>query len=173
MSFRYNNKNGYFNYPGPGSYEHQQTNVNGRYCSSLLPNSVLNKFGSEKRFFTSGNEKAKNPGPGTYESENMIKGTGVIYNSRYKSYFGKTIGMRLAKIGEKLITPGPGAYDHFSDFSGFGRYKFQVNRSKSQEKGGKNKSAENKDISGIKEEQEENKDNEKNGQNREVNKTFA
>ena len=42
------------------------------------------------------------------------------------------MGMRLAKIGEKFITPGPGAYKFFSDFEGFGNFQFKkLNKSNS------------------------------------------
>ena len=54
-----------------------------------------------------------------------MKGTGVVYNSKFTSNLGKTMGMKFSKIGEKLITPGPGAYDFFSDFEGFGRFRFK------------------------------------------------
>ena len=35
------------------------------------------------------------------------------------------MGKKLATIGEKLVTPGPGAYKFFSDFEGFGNYQFK------------------------------------------------
>ena len=122
MSFRYNQPNPNFNNPGPGSYKFQQLNKEGKYNTSVLRNSTLSKFPQAERFKYNYN---KNPGPGTYKDENLMKGNGVVYNSKFTTNLGKTMGMKFAKIGEKLITPGPGAYDFFSDFEGFGKFRFQ------------------------------------------------
>lgn len=129
MSFRYDNKCGYLKTPGPGSYKYAEFNNKGTYSTSVLSNSPLSKFPGAKRFKYN---YEKTPGPGAYESENLIKGNGVCNNSIFTSFPGKTMGMRLAKIGEKLVTPGPGSYDHFSDFEGFGKFQFKkMSRSKS------------------------------------------
>ena len=129
MSFRYNHPNPNFNNPGPGSYKYQQLNKEGKYGTSVLRNSPLSKFPKAERFKYNYN---KNPGPGSYKDENLMKGNGVVYNSKFTTNLGKTMGMRLSKIGEKLITPGPGAYDFFSDFEGFGRFIFKkLNKSAS------------------------------------------
>ena len=129
MSFRYNQPNPNFNNPGPGSYKYQQLNKEGKYGTSVLRNSPLSKFPMAERFKYNYN---KNPGPGAYKDENLMKGNGVVYNSKFTTNLGKTMGMRLSKIGEKLVTPGPGAYDFFSDFEGFGRFKFKkLNKSAS------------------------------------------
>ena len=118
--------------PGPGSYDYMKLNLKGKYPSSLLSNSVINSFGTEKRF-----RKAKgdnNPAPNAYRLESTIKGNGIMYNSRYGSNLGKTIGMRFDTVG-KSITPGPGAYEFFSDFEGFYKYgkKNKFNNSKINE----------------------------------------
>ena len=118
--------------PGPGSYDYMKLNLKGKYPSSLLSNSVINSFGTEKRF-----RKAKgdnNPAPNAYRLESTIKGNGIMYNSRYGSNLGKTIGMRFDTVG-KSITPGPGAYEFFSDFEGFYKYgkKNNFNSSKINE----------------------------------------
>jgi len=42
----------------------------------------------------------------------MIKDDGIVYNSRYFSYKGKSMRQRLGKVAEKLITPWQWAYDH-------------------------------------------------------------
>jgi hypothetical protein len=95
-------------YPGPGAYNHLGINKKGRYAISEMPNSQQNKFGSETRFK---NQVAitETPGPSTYSPERMIKGNGIVYNSRYVTNLGKSMGQRLGKIGEKIITPGPGS----------------------------------------------------------------
>ena len=122
MSFRYGGTGRNYNNPGPGSYKFQQINKEGKYGSSDLRNSPLIKFGSAERFKYSYN---LNPGPGTYDDENFMKGNGFVYNSKYSTNLGKTMGKRLAMIGEKFVTPGPGAYKYFSDFEGFGNYQFK------------------------------------------------
>ena len=66
----------------------------------------------------------KIPGPGSYNFENLIKGNGVVYNSKFLSNNGKTIGKKLKWIKDKLITPGPGAYESFSEFQGFDRNNY-------------------------------------------------
>ena len=98
----------------------------------LLPlkNSPLSKFPTAQRFKYSNNNL--NPGPGAYKDEDMVKDNGFIYNSRYTSNLGRSMGKRLANIGEKFVTPGPGAYKYFSDFEGFGNYQFKkINKSSS------------------------------------------
>ena len=122
MSFRYDKKSPNFNNPGPGAYNFMQTNLKGSYGSSTLCNSVLSKFPLEQRFKYN---YSKYPGPGSYNCENLIKGNGVVYNSKFSNNLGKTMGLKFARVGEKLVTPGPGAYDYFSDFEGFGRFRFK------------------------------------------------
>ena len=118
--------------PGPGSYDYMKINLKGKYPSSILTNSIINSFGTEKRF-----RKAKgndNPAPNAYRLESMIKGNGIVYDSKHSSNLGKTIGMRFNTVG-KNITPGPGAYEFFSDFEGFYKYgkKNKLNNSKVNE----------------------------------------
>ena len=121
MSFRINRPNPNFNNPGPGAYTFIQLNTKGKYSTSLFPNSPLSKFPLAKRFKYNYNN---NPGPGAYMDENLMKGNGVVYNSKFCTNLGKTMGKRLCNAGQKLITPGPGAYEYFSDFEGFGKYRF-------------------------------------------------
>lgn len=129
MSFRYGGQTRNYNNPGPGSYKFQQINKEGKYGSSTLRNSVPIQFPMAQRFKYSDN---LNPGPGAYHEENLIKGNGVVYNSRYSNNLGKSMGKKLAKIGEKFITPGPGAYKFFSDFEGFGNFRYKkMNKSSS------------------------------------------
>ena len=138
--------------PGPGSYDYMKLNVKGKYPSSILSNSVINSFGNEKRF-RSRKENAT-PAPNAYRLEDMIKGNGIVYNSRYNSNLGKTIGMRF-NTTSKFVTPGPGAYEFFSDFEGFYKY------------GKKNKNSDtkvNEDVkssSETKKEEQEEKEKEK------------
>ena len=132
--------------PGPGSYDYMKLNLKGKYPSSLISNSVLNTFGNEIRFKKKKNED--NPAPNAYKLEDMIKGNGVVYNSRYNSNLGKSIGQRF-NTTLKENTPGPGAYEFFSDFEGF--YKYGKNKKysdmKEEGKDTTNKNSENKEKS--------------------------
>ena len=132
--------------PGPGSYKYMYLNKSGKYPSSLLSNSILNQFGKEVRFKPP--KENGNPGPDAYRPESMIKGNGIIYNSRYNTNLGKTMGMKLNYVN-KNITPGPGAYEFFSDFEGF--YKYGKNKKKKGKNG--EDDAENEDN--TEEEEEE------------------
>ena len=121
MSFRYKYKKEPDNYPGPGTYEFQEFNNRVIYSSSGLRNSQSNKFSKTKRFAY---HDWRYPGPGTYNTENLIKGNGIVYNSKLLSNNPKTIGKKLKWIKDPLITPGPGAYEFFSEFQGFNRKNF-------------------------------------------------
>ena len=118
--------------PGPGSYDFMKLNLKGKYPSSILSNSVINSFGNEKRF--RGRQDNATPAPNAYRLEDMIKGNGIVYNSKHNSNLGKTIGMRFYTTS-KFVTPGPGAYEFFSDFEGFYKYgkKNKYNDSKINE----------------------------------------
>ena len=105
--------------PGPGSYDYMKLNLRGKYPSSILSNSVINSFGNEKRF--RGRQDNATPAPNAYRLEDMIKGNGIVYNSKHNSNLGKTIGKRF-NTTSKFVTPGPGAYEFFSDFEGFYKY---------------------------------------------------
>lgn len=121
MSSRYKYKKDPDNFPGPGTYEFPQFNNRGIYSSSGLRNSQSNKFSKMKRFYYKNWEY---PGPGAYNSENLIKGNGIVYNSMFMSNNGKTFGKKLKWIKDPLVTPGPGAYEYFSEFQGFNRKNF-------------------------------------------------
>ena len=137
MSVRYERTGSNFNNPGPGSYKFQQINKEGKYGTSTLRNSPLSKFPLAQRFKYSNN---LNPGPGAYKDENLGKKNGFVYNSKYTTSLGKTMGKRLPTIGEKFVTPGPGAYKFFSDFEGFGNFHFKkINKSVSSGNITKNK----------------------------------
>lgn len=146
--------------PGPGSYDHMKMNLKGKYPSSILSNSIINSFGNEIRF-----RKAKvndNPAPNAYKLESMIKGNGVIYNSKHSNNLGKTMGMRFNTVA-KTVTPGPGAYEFFSDFEGFYNYgrnkKFNQSKIKEQTKEDKKSSTESQKDKNSKT-KEENSNNE-------------
>ena len=119
--------------PGPGSYDYMKMNLKGKYPSSILSNSIINSFGNEKRF-RKGKEN-DNPAPNAYRLESMIKGNGIIYNSKHSNSLGKSMGMRYNTVA-KSVTPGPGAYEFFSDFEGFYNYgkNQKFNESKIREK---------------------------------------
>ena len=44
----------------------------------------------------------KNPWFGTYKNENLMKGNGVVYNSKFATNLDKTMGVKFSKIGVKL-----------------------------------------------------------------------
>ena len=138
MSSRYKYKKEPDNFPGPGTYEFPAFNKRGVYSSSGLRNSQSNKFSKMKRFCYKDWEY---PGPGTYNFENLIKGNGVVYNSLFKSNNGKTFGKRLKWIKDPLVTPGPGAYEYFSEFEGFNRKNFVKIKKKSLSNGRRCKSS--------------------------------
>jgi hypothetical protein len=121
--------------PGPGSYNHMQINIKGSYVSSELPNSPINKFGSETRF-----RKVRNinetPAPNAYHVESMIKGNGIIYNSRYNSNLGKSMGKKLERVGNSIISPGPGSYK-FMNLNKEGKYASSTLANSVQNKFGK------------------------------------
>jgi hypothetical protein len=123
MRGRYDLRNKY-DTPGPGSYKQMGINENGKYPSSELCNSIQNRFSGSERFKYAYN---KNPGPGSYKSNFLINGNGIVYNSRYASNVGKSISGRFNfKSGE--VTPGPGAYEFFSDFEGFNKKRYKVKK---------------------------------------------
>ena len=47
----------------------------------------------------------KYSGPGAYDAENLIKGNGVVYNSKFINNNGKTFGQKLKWIKDPLVTP--------------------------------------------------------------------
>ena len=116
MSFRYKYKKDPDNFPGPGTYEIPGLNKKGIYSNSNHRNIQCAKFARTKRFKQ---PDWVTPGPGAYNFENLIKGNGVIYNSKFISDGAKTFGKKLKWIRDKLVTPGPGAYESFSEFQGF------------------------------------------------------
>ena len=99
-------------------------NSEGKYPSSELTNSVQNRFSGSERFKYAYN---KYPGPGAYKSNFMINGNGIVFNSRYASNVGKSISGRFNyRSGE--VTPGPGAYEFFSDFEGFNKKRYNIKK---------------------------------------------
>ena len=127
MSFRYKYKKDPDNFPGPGTYE--------------IPNFINQqgtKFSKTKRFNI---HDWRYPGPGSYDYENSFKGNGVVYNSRFVSNNAKTIGQKLKWIKDKLITPGPGAYECFSEFEGFDRKNYVKIRKRNLFKNNRGKSS--------------------------------
>ena len=121
MSFRYKYKKEPDNYPGPGTYEIPGLNKQGIYSNSNYKNIQGTKFAKTKRFF---DYDFKIPGPGAYDFENLVKGNGVVFNSRIRSNNAKTIGKKLKWIRDKFVTPGPGAYESFSEFQGIDKKNY-------------------------------------------------
>ena len=134
--------------PGPGSYDFMNINKKGKYPSSILSNSILSSFSKDIRFKPV--EDNGNPGPDAYKPESMIKGTGIMYNSKYNTNLGKSMGIKLNDLS-KSTTPGPGAYEFFSDFEGFYKY--------GKKKKGKKEDDDEDDENGENGEKEENQKN--------------
>ena len=118
--------------PGPGSYKYMNINKDGKYPSSNFSNSQQNKFGKELRFKQV--QENGNPSPNAYDPEKIIRTNGLIYNSRYSSTLGKSMGLKL-KNASISITPGPGAYEFFSEFEGFYKYGKNKNKNDSNNRG--------------------------------------
>ena len=160
------------NLPGPGQYnEKLAINGNGKYPTSTFGNTHQLGFSRSERFKVKYN---KYPGPGTYENDTIFNNTGYHCDSKWGSNMAKTMHERPPQFyaAYKMSTePGPGSYDFFSDFEGFqraGKLSFgkrgkrkkhsrsvtegNVRESKSQ-KGQKQK----REMSGIKEQNDENK----------------
>ena len=132
MSFRYKYKKEPDNFPGPGSYEIPGLNKQGKYINSNYKNLQIPKFGKSKRFF---DYDFNIPGPGAYNQENLTKGNGVIFNSKFGNSIGRTMGKKLKKIKDKFVTPGPGAYEVFSEFQGLNRRNYvQIRKTNINEK---------------------------------------
>ena len=132
MSFRYKYKKEPDNFPGPGSYEIPGLNKQGKYINSNYKNLQIPKFGKSKRFI---DYDFNIPGPGAYNQENLTKGNGIIFNSKFGNSIGRTIGKKLKKIKDKFITPGPGAYEVFSEFQGLNRRNYvQIRKTNINEK---------------------------------------
>ena len=132
MSFRYKYKKEPDNFPGPGSYEIPGLNKQGKYINSNYKNLQIPKFGKSKRFI---DYDFNIPGPGAYNQENLTKGNGIIFNSKFGNSIGRTMGKKLKKIKDKFITPGPGAYEVFSEFQGLNRRNYvQIRKTNINEK---------------------------------------
>ena len=132
MSFRYKYKKEPDNFPGPGSYEIPGLNKQGKYINSNYKNLQIPKFGKSKRFF---DYDFNIPGPGAYNQENLTKGNGIIFNSKFGNSIGRTMGKKLKKIKDKFVTPGPGAYEVFSEFQGLNRRNYvQIRKTNINEK---------------------------------------
>ena len=138
MSFRYRYKKDpdNYNFPGPGAYELPGFNKTGVYSISNFKNSQCPKFPGAQRFK---DFNFKTPGPGAYNFEDLVNGSGMIFNSKFISSNGKTMGKKLKFIKNKLITPGPGAYESFSEFHGFDRRNYVKIRKENLYGKGKNK----------------------------------
>jgi hypothetical protein len=66
-----------------------------------------------------------------------MDGTGITYLSRYKSSTAKSFAGRTRELSNKNVTPGPGAYQAFSEF-GVADSKYAARFRESQEKIKKN-----------------------------------
>ena len=100
-------------FPGPGEYPITvKINEKGKYAVSNITNISSLKFGDKdkKRFVYN---ISKFPGPGKYELKPLF---GKIFDSRYRSNSGITIGGRYKNIDSRSNYPGPGSYRLPSDF---------------------------------------------------------
>lgn len=115
--------------PGPGHYNinHCDTKNNGNIILSNYPNSLISNFSKYKVLrdnnYMAHSEWNVRPEPASYnlnDSITMFKGTGKypisIFRSNISTSFNKSNS--LSKLGNKIITPGPGYYNHHSIFYG-------------------------------------------------------
>ena len=104
------------NVPGPGTYNNV-SKIFGKYVLSNIKNSSSVGFTHEKRFRQ---HLDVTPGPNAYKLENLINGKGTIFDSRFKSNLGRTIFFKKKDYFNVNDTPGPGAYNAFSEFGIYG-----------------------------------------------------
>ena len=104
------------NVPGPGTYNNG-SKIFGKYVLSNIKNSSSVGFTHEKRFRQ---HLDVTPGPNAYKLENLINGKGTIFDSRFKSNLGRTIFFKKKDYFNVNDTPGPGAYNMFSEFGIYG-----------------------------------------------------
>ena len=106
--------------PGPGHYEEVlKMNGKGRYSSSLYTNTRIIKFIGPERGKVIDN---KYPPPWAYELGTMFNKTGLQFTSKFNSTMAKTMSDRPKDFYlpyKQSPFPGPGAYDSFSDFTGY------------------------------------------------------
>lgn len=116
----YKGKGYRLNVPGPGQYGYVETNTKGFYPLSQFRNTSRTPWSMAKevRFNEIGKRHRISLGPGSYDHDNLTNSTGRLYNSKYESHLGKTMTKRYKSIfdASKNYTPGPGAYDAFSEF---------------------------------------------------------
>ena len=98
-----------------------QTSYNLFLITEYCPNGDLSKhLIKEKRFIDY--SKNNTPGPGKYNIPSLTNKTGIIFNSKYISFPGKSFlgikNIRLIKR-KKDFSPGPGEYNFFSIFEGY------------------------------------------------------
>ena len=103
--------------PGPANYHNSLIiNPHGKYTLSSFVNTPRSAW-SLSKFDRFNYNYPKTPGANAYQLEEMINGKGKIYNSRYKSANAKTMSKRFrGPFDVTSITPGPGAYESFSEF---------------------------------------------------------
>jgi hypothetical protein len=110
--------------PGPGAYikEHDALCKNGRYQTLLNPS--ISCFGSytSERFNESKTNVNDIPAPNAYNLQHysMFNGTGKILTGNFNSNLAKSMGKRFNNVinFKKIITPGPGHYNHYTIFGG-------------------------------------------------------
>ena len=111
--------------PGPANYHNSLIiNPHGKYTLSSFSNTPRSAWSLSKlnRF---NYNYPKTPGANAYQLEEMINGKGKIYNSRYKSANAKTMSKRFrGPFDVTSITPGPGAYESFSEFGVYSKDKY-------------------------------------------------
>ena len=118
------------NFPGPGSYKNLlKLNLSGKYPLSKIKNSLMSGWSLSKSIRIQ-NYNNDVPAPNSYRIDNLFSSNGKIYNSKYKSYPGKSMLSRHGDFYQINQNPGPGCYEIFSEF-GIYKKKFKLNNSKS------------------------------------------
>lgn len=109
---------GRVNSPGPARYNNNiNINKEGRYTLSQFSNTPKSVWSLSKVKRLDYIHDPKTPGANAYHLEELTKGSGKIYNSRFQSACGKTISSKFGSYFDTgSITPGPGSYQTFSEF---------------------------------------------------------
>lgn len=138
--------------PGPGKYyivkkfgsDGLKYSIKGKYkdnknnCSPGPAYAPITKINPDGKFYLSKNENVhptefskdktkrfnyyfkKIPGPADYKKCTLL---GKIFESKYKSHNGITVGHTTRFVGSRNENPGPGAYETFSEFGIFKKLK--------------------------------------------------
>ena len=115
--------------PGPGAYKSiTKINPNGTYFMSKFENVHPVEFSKDKteRF---NNHNDVTPGPSDYKLKYSMFGR--IFESKFRSTNGISMGPKFKTIDSKEGYPGPGSYSYFSEF---GIFDYDKNNNRKENK---------------------------------------